>query len=128
MNALQLAGFAVCAAAIALVMRKLRPEAATALVIGAGTMTTLALIPQLSQIVTGILSLAEAGGVRDEYLSQLMKVGGISLLSDFAAQTCRDAGEEGLAAKTELAGRIMLVSLALPVMCTLLEQILSLSP
>lgn len=75
MNALQLAGFAVCAAAIALVMRKLRPEAATALVIGAGTMTTLALIPQLSQIVTGILSLAEAGGVRDEYLSQLMKVG-----------------------------------------------------
>lgn len=128
MNALQLAGFAVCAAAIALVMRKLRPEAATALVIGAGTMTTLALIPQLSQIVTGILSLAEAGGVRDEYLSQLMKVGGISLLSDFAAQTCRDAGEEGLAAKIELAGRIMLVSLALPVMCTLLEQILSLSP
>ncbi len=128
MNALQLAGFAVCAAAIALVMRKLRPEAATALVIGAGTMTTLALIPQLSQIVTGILSLAEAGGVRDEYLSQLMKVGGISLLSDFAAQTCRDAGEEGLAAKTELAGRTMLVSLALPVMCTLLEQILSLSP
>ena len=47
---------------------------------------------------------------------------------DFAAQTCRDAGEEGLAMKTELAGRVMLLTLALPAMQTLLTQLLSLAP
>lgn len=128
MDALQIAGFAVCAAAIALVMRKLRPEAATALVLAAGAMTAIMLLPQLMEIVTGILSLADAGQVRDGYMSQLVKVGGISLLTDFAAQTCRDAGEDGLALKAELAGRVLLIALALPVMRTLLEQILSLSP
>ena len=46
---------------------------------------------------------------------------------DFAAQTCRDANEDGLAMKVELAGRVMLIALALPVMRTLLVQILSLS-
>ena len=46
---------------------------------------------------------------------------------DFAAQTCRDASEEGLALKVETAGRVMLLSLSLPVMRTLLSQILSLS-
>ncbi|MGN0754394.1 MAG: SpoIIIAC/SpoIIIAD family protein [Aristaeellaceae bacterium] len=127
MSAVQIAGFAVCAAALALVMRRLRPESATALVIAAGALTGLMVLPQLAEIVSGVTALADAGGVQDGYMSQLLKVGGISLLMDFAAQTCRDADEEGLAMKVELAGRVMLIGLALPVMRTLLEQILSLS-
>lgn len=125
---MQIAGFAVCAAAMALVMRRLRPESAAALVIAAGTLTALMVIPQLSQIVSGVTALASAGGVQEGYMAQLLKVGGISLLMDFAAQTCRDAKEDGLAMKVELAGRVMLIALALPVMRTLLAQILSLSP
>ncbi len=128
MNALQLAFFAVCAAVMALVMRRLRPESATVLVIAAGALTGIAILPQLGQIVGGISALASAGGVQDGYMAQLLKVGGVSLLMDFAAQTCRDAGEDGLAMKTELAGRVMLITLSLPVMRTLLEQILSISP
>lgn len=128
MNALQLSGFAVCAAAIALVMRRLRPEAATVLVIAAGALTAVMVLPQLNQVVSGVASLAAAGGVQDGYMGQLLKVGGISLLMDFAAQTCRDAEEEGLAMKVELAGRIMLIALALPVMQSLLTQVMSLAP
>lgn len=128
MDALQIVGLTVCAAVIALVMRCLRPEAATALVLAAGAMTALLLLPQLVEIVSGILSLADTGQVRDGYMAQLLKVGGISLLTDFAAQTCRDAGEDGLAMKAEFAGRVLLIALALPVMRTLLAQILSLSP
>lgn len=127
MSAVQIAGFAVSAAALALVMRRLRPESATALVIAAGALTGLMVLPRLAEIVSGVTALAAAGGVQDGYMTQLLKVGGISLLMDFAAQTCRDADEEGLAMKVELAGRVMLIGLALPVMRTLLEQILSLS-
>lgn len=128
MNALQIAGFAVCAAAMALVMRKLRPEAASVLVIAAGALASLLVVPELAEIVSGVTSLATTGGVQDGYMTQLLKVGGISLLMDFAAQTCRDAGEDGLALKVELAGRVMLIALALPVMQALLGQIMSLSP
>lgn len=128
MNALQFAIFAVCAAAMALVMRRLRPESGTVLVIAAGTLAGILLLPQVEQIVSEITALASAGSVQEGYIAQLLRVGGVSLLMDFAAQTCRDADEEGLAMKTELAGRVMLIALALPVMRTLLEQIISLSP
>ena len=47
---------------------------------------------------------------------------------DFAAQTCRDAGEEGLAMKAELAGRVVLLTLALPSLQSLLGLILSIAP
>ena len=128
MSALQIAGFAVCAAAIALVMRRLRPESATVLVIGAGLLLALAALPQLGEIVSGVAAMAGTGGVQAGYMTQLLKVGGISLLMEFAAQTCRDANEDGLALKVEFFGRVMLIALALPVMRTLLTQIMSLSP
>ena len=123
----QIAGFAVCAAALALVMRKLRPEAAPLLVIAAGALAVMMVIPQLAEIIDSMTALAAAGGVQNGYTLQLLKVGGISLLMDFSAQTCRDAGEDGLALKVELAGRIMLIVLALPVIHSLLSQIMSLS-
>lgn len=128
MSAMQYAAFAVCAAALALVMRRLRPESAPVLVIAAGTLAALLILPQLAGIVTDVTALAAMGNVQDGYMAQLLKIAGISLLMDFAAQTCRDASEDGLAQKVELAGRVMLISLSLPVMRTLLSQILSLSP
>ena len=127
MGAAQIAGFAVCAAALTLILRRLRPESATVLVIAASALAGLMILPQLAQIVDGVVSLAKSGGVQDGYIAQLLKISGISLLMDFAAQTCRDAGEDGLALKVELAGRVMLIALSLPVMQTLLTQIMSLA-
>jgi len=96
--------------------------------LAAGILLLTMSLPMISQVIGGITSMASAGGVKQHYLAQLLKVAGISLLMDFAAQTCRDAGEEGLAMKTELAGRVMLLSLALPAMQALLTRILALSP
>ena len=128
MDMLKLAGLAVCAAMMALLLRRMRPEAGLALALGAGVLITGLLLPTLESAVAGISAIAMAGGVPDSYMTQLLKVGGVSLLADFAAQTCRDAGEDGLAMKVELAGRITLIALALPFMESLLTQIMSLSP
>ena len=124
----KIAALAVSAALLALVIRRIRPELGMTLALAAGTVTLLLVMPALGQLIGGLSALAATGGVSDRYMAQLFKVAGVSLLMDFAAQTCRDAGEEGLAMKAELAGRVMLLTLALPSMQTLLTQILSLSP
>lgn len=128
MDALKIAGISVCAAMMGMILRRLRPEAGAALSLGAGALMLLALLPGIRQAISGVMELGQMGGLPQGYMAQLLKVGGISLLMDFAAQTCRDAGENGLAMKAELAGRVMLILLALPFMQALLTQILSLSP
>ena len=128
MDYVKIAGLAVGAAILALVIRRVRPELGMTLSLSAGALVMLLALPTLAQVIGGLSALAKTGGVSSRYTAQLLKVAGVSLLMDFAAQTCRDAGEEGLAMKAELAGRIMLLSLALPSMQTLLTQILSLSP
>ena len=127
MNLMKIAALAVCAAVCALVLRRMRPEMGAALSIAAGLMVLLLAIPMVAQVMNGLSDMAQSGGVSDGYMAQLLKVAGVSLLMDFAAQTCRDAGEDGLALKVELAGRIMLIVLALPVIHSLLSQIMSLS-
>ena len=128
MDFYKIAALAVSAAILALVIRRVRPELGLTLTLCAGVLVLLLAMPTLAQLIGGLSALARTGGVSDQYIAQLLKVAGVSLLMDFAAQTCRDAGEEGLAMKAELAGRVMLLSLALPSMQTLLTQILSLSP
>lgn len=124
----RLCGAAILAALMGLTLRRLRPEMGLALTFGAGALMTLALLPTLSAAVSELTEIARAGGVPEGTMSQLLKVGGVSLLSDFSAQTCRDAGENGLAMRVELAGRVALIGLALPFMSELLRQIMSLSP
>ena len=128
MDFYKIAALAVSAAILALVIRRVRPELGMTLSLSAGALVMLLALPTLARLIGGLSALARTGGVSDQYMAQLLKVAGVSLLMDFAAQTCRDAGEEGLAMKAELAGRVMLLSLALPSMQTLLTQILSLSP
>lgn len=128
MDVLKIAGLSVCAAMMGMLLRRLRPEAGATLSLGAGALILLALLPGIRQAISGVMILGQMGGLPQGYMAQLLKVGGISILMDFAAQTCRDAGENGLAMKAELAGRVMLILLALPFMQALLVQILSLSP
>ncbi len=128
MNVMRMAGLSVASAVVVLILRRARPEMGITAALAAGALLLTLAVPMVAQVVSGITGMAEMGGVKGSYLSQLLKVAGISLLMDFAAQTCRDAGEEGLALKTELAGRVMLLSLALPAMQTLLGHLFTLAP
>ena len=75
-------------------------------------------------LTTVVASVLNSSGRSD--LANLATVAGLSLLLDFAAQTCRDAQEEALALKVEFAGRVLLLSSALPVLQALLSQLVSL--
>ena len=128
MDVMRVAGLSMASAVVALVLRRLRPEMGLAAALAAGMLVLGMALPLLGQLIEGVRSLARSGGVNDGYMLLLFKVAGISLLMDFAAQTCRDAGEEGLAMKAELAGRVMLLTLALPSLQSLLGLILSIAP
>lgn len=122
----KLAGFAVCAALLALLLRRLRPEAGWGVSLCAGTVVLMLSLPALSMLVDGITSLSAMSGLDGTFMQQLLKIAGLSVLLDFAAQTCRDAQEDSLALKVEFAGRVLLLSSALPVLRALLSQLLSL--
>ena len=56
----------------------------------------------------------------------ILKVLAVAYVTDFTAQLCRDAGEATIGSKVELAGKVIIFCLAMPVLTAVLELIGSL--
>jgi stage III sporulation protein AD len=65
-------------------------------------------------------------GVSSTVLSAVLKILGLSYLTDFGVGISRDAGQSAIASNLELCGRIMILSCVLPSAIALLETSASL--
>ena len=94
-------------------VRQIAPRYAAAVSAASGAVLLgLALAPA-SDIVAFLGELGEKSGARGAFAAA-MKVTGIAILTDFAAQACADAGEGGMARRMEWAGKAAMLLAALP--------------
>jgi stage III sporulation protein AD len=119
MNILGIAGIAICAAVVAAMLRRYHQEYAVLVGIAAGIVILIEILTSIAPAVQQINRLLSSAGISSQYEVILLKTLGICFLAQFAADACRDAGESALASKMELAGKISILILSLP----LFEQI-----
>lgn len=117
--------FAVCAFAVLAVLavsavKRLNPELASVAVAVAGTVIFVYIAESLVPFVRFIKSSAESVGT-EGYFSLMLKALAISLCCKMSADICRDCGESLLASRVELAGKVGIVLLSLPIVTNLLE-------
>lgn len=62
------------------------------------------------------------------YIGIVFKVLGISYISEFGAQLCKDAGESSIASKIEFAGKVLIITVSSPVMLALIDIISDIIP
>lgn len=117
---------AVIAAFLATVLRRYAPEQALAVGLLTGALLLFAAFSESLPLFRQLETLLSKSGVSDEYTTILFKALGVSLFTQLAADACRDAGEQGLAAKTELVGKLGLLTLAMPLFGNMAELALSL--
>ena len=67
--------------------------------------------------------MANRVGLESQYLHMVIKIIGVAYLSQFASELCRDAGEGSMASKIELAGKVMILTLSMPVIYRLLDLV-----
>lgn len=105
---------AVIAAFLATVLRRYAPEHGLALGLAAGAVILVAALSEALPLFRELESLLERSGASQEYVNVLLRALGVCLLTELAADTCRDAGEQGLACKAELVGKLALLTVSLP--------------
>ncbi|MGL4799636.1 MAG: stage III sporulation protein AD [Cellulosilyticaceae bacterium] len=81
------------------------------------------IVPQLNSVFQIILDLADKIKLSDTYLMIVLKIIGVAYLAEFGYQLCKDAGEEAIGSKLQLAGKIMILVLAAPIAMALIELI-----
>lgn len=121
-------GGVLVAVVCGVVVRKQAPEIALVLTLCAAVAVLMAVSGDLGLLVGYIQRLAQAGGISQELIAPVMKTTGIAMLCRFTAEFCRDAKENGLASAVELAGTILGLVAAMPLLqgvMELLEELLS---
>ena len=121
MNVTALLGLTVVAAMLTVLLRRRLPEQSLMISLCAATLLLVALVDRVTPLLESVRSLLDANAVGAVYADVLLKGVGICLLTQTAADTCRDAGESALAGKAELIGKTALLLLSLP----LFEQVLA---
>lgn len=81
----------------------------------------------VSPLIESIRVIFEHSGADTDYLTILFKATGICYISQFASDICKDGGENLLASQAELAGRIGLLVVAIPLFEQVVEVIISFS-
>ncbi len=127
-DAMQLIGFGVVAALLALAIRPTRPEMALIVSLAAGVCLFIASAGKLSEIASSMRALADRAQISGTTFPLLLKIVGIAALCELGAQLCRDAGEGGIAAKVELGGKLMVLAMTMPVALALVELVLKILP
>lgn len=116
-----IAGLALAAALCAVALKKHTPETAVVLAVLSGALVLLTVLSKLSPLIGTLQRLMSATSLPAACGEILLKTIGICFLCQFTADACRDAGQAGLASKVELAAKLAVILLALPLFNNLLD-------
>ncbi|EKP93821.1 stage III sporulation protein AD [Thermaerobacter subterraneus] len=128
MTVAQVVGIALVASVLLVLLRQARPEWALLLSIVTAVAVFLLLVDDIAAVIRVLQQVADRADLDARYTATLLKIVGVAYLAEFGAQLCRDAGESALAAKVELAGKVVILLLAVPILMAVLELLVGLLP
>lgn len=121
MEIMPVIGVGMIAAMISILLRQYRPEYAMLVSLAAGVAILLLAVEQLGPVVEQLKVMMNSVSLSYEYIEILLKALGICYLTQVACDCCKDAGESAIASKMEIAGKVAVLLISLP----LFTQVLS---
>lgn len=128
MQLIQIVGIGIIATVIIIILRVQRPEIAVQASIATGLVIFMLLASKLSAVMELLDNYADKADIKPIYFTTVLKITGIAYIAEFGAEVCKDAGENAIASKIELAGKVTIVVLAVPIVTSLLDIILRVMP
>lgn len=128
MDIFKISVIALAGTVLAVVLKEYRKE--YSLYVGLATVVIILgmIINQLSAVFELFTEWQNELSYGEFYIPVVIKILGVAYIADFTAQICRDAGENSIGSKIELAGKVMVFYLALPIMTSIMELIKSILP
>lgn len=128
MEIVKIVGVGLISTVLVILLKQYRPEFALYLSLAAGVLLFSMVIGKVAGIVELLQNLANKSNFHSQFLSILLKITGIAILTEFAVSVAKDAGESAIASKIDLAGKVIVISLSIPILTSLVETITTLLP
>ncbi|OPA81334.1 stage III sporulation protein AD [Paenibacillus selenitireducens] len=128
MEIIQMVGLGLIATVLVLIVKEQKPMFAFLITTFTGIAIFLFLIGKIEAVIRVLEDLAVRSGIEMVYLKTILKIIGIAYIAEFGAQIVRDAGQDSIASKIELAGKVLIMVLAIPIISIIIETVIHLLP
>ena len=116
-------GISVIGTVIALLLKKNNPEFAVLSTILTGIFVFYLIFDSLSYVISSINNLISAVGIDSDIIGVVLKICGIGLVSEYFCSIISDAGETAIAKKAEMAAKIIILAMTIPIVIRVVEGI-----
>lgn len=117
-------GILICV--VIIIVKQIKPEFAV-LVLIAGSIIMLCYLFNYFTNILGVFDkIISKTGINAELFSIILKIVGIGYLIEFAANICSDSGNPAIADKIVLGGKLMILTVSMPIITNLLDIIVEL--
>lgn len=128
MDIIKIIGIAFIAVIIIVILKQYRPEFAIYASIIAGVLILTLASGTLSGIIDMINSISSKTNINSDFLVILIKITGIAILTEFAVSICKDSGESAIASKVDIGGKIIIISMSIPIINALMDTVVKILP
>ena len=128
MDIIKIIGIAFIAVIIIVILKQYRPEFTIYASIIAGVLILTLASNTLSGIIDMIKSISNKTNINSDFLVILIKITGIAILTEFAVSICKDAGESAIASKVDVGGKIIIISMSIPIINALIDTVVKVLP
>lgn len=126
MEILKIAAIALTGVIIAAVMKNINKEITIYIILATVIILFLSIIDKLWEAFRFLEEIYDDVTYGKSFFPVIIKVLAVAYITDFTAQLCRDSGENAIGTKVELAGKVIIFYLAIPILTAILELISSL--
>lgn len=113
---------------IYIILNQVNPSFAFFISLVASLIILVLVVNQIGSILYLLKTLGEKAQINGMYMDTILKIIGIAYIAELGVNLTKDAGLGSVAAKIELAGKIFILVLAVPIITALIEAILSFLP
>jgi len=128
MEIVQIVGLGLVGTFLTVILRDRYEEYSMLLRVAIGIIVFLLVIDYLRAVLGVVTDLARGSSINWVFLETLLKIIGVAYLAEFAAQVCNDAGEHSTASHIQLAGKLVVLVMAVPIIVSVLETVLGFLP
>ncbi len=128
MDVIKIVGIGLIALIIIVIIKQYKPEFALYVSLMAGVLIIMLILDKMGAIIELLTNLSNKTAINNEFLILLIKITGIAFLTEFAVSICKDTGETAIANKVDLGGKVIIISMSIPIIASLLETIIKILP
>ncbi len=123
MGVIEIGILGIAGVLMAIQFQKENKEYATLIGIAVSVIIFFQILSKVEVIIASIQEIEAALNIEVEYIQVILKMLGITYVSEFAAGICKDAGYGNIATQIELFAKIFILALSMPILMAILETL-----